>query len=307
MIGIELLDSYAIAVSVDDGGRVLARATADHAAGIGAAAELALDQIAQGQAFDRSIGIASPNPASPAVVAAADALARRVRTSPSAVASSGTAAALAEAWVGAARGVHDVVYFAVGDRSTAGIVRGGVPVVGRRGRAASVAWLSLNPVEREDYRKTGCLEAEAAAAGIVRRLIWRIKAGDRSRIQDAVNDLSAITLDQVLDAARGGDGVAISVIRDTAKYLGMAAANLVVVVDPDMLVLGGIMASAADLLLEPVRGEITRRLPRVMMDELAIAPATLGADAAAIGAARLAAAALTSGAATARPVHGGVE
>jgi glucokinase len=308
MIGVELLESHAVAVSIDDGGRVLARATAEHAASAGAAAELALDQIARGEAIDRSIGIASPNPTAPAVVAAADALARRVRASalPHAVCSSGTAAALAEAWVGAGRGVHDVVYFAVADHTTAGIVRGGAPVVGSRGRAGSVAWLSLNPVEREDYRKIGCLEAEAAAAGIVRRLIWRIKAGDRSRIQDVVNDLSAITLDHVLEAARGGDGVSISVVRDTAKYLGMAAANLVVVVDPDMLVLGGIMASAADLMLEPLRNEITRRLPRVMMDELAIAPATLGGDAAAIGAARLAAAAPQDGAPTARTVRGGV-
>jgi len=151
----------------------------------------------------------------------------------------------------------------------------------------------LNPVEREDYRRTGCLEAEVAAAGIVRRLIWRIKAGDRSRIQETVsNELAAITIDHILDAARSGDGVSISVVRDTAKYLGMAAANLVVLADPEMLVLGGIMASAADLLLEPVRIEIARRLPKPMMDALVIAPATLGSDAAAIGAARLAATAI---------------
>ena len=131
-----------------------------------------------------------------------------------------------------------------------------------------------------------------ATAGIVRRLVWRIKAGDRSRVQDLVNDdLAAITLEQVLDAARQGDGVSISVIRDTAKYLGMAAANLVAIADPEMLVLGGIMSSAVDLFLEPVRTEITRRLPRPIMQALALAPATLGADAAAIGAARLAAAA----------------
>ena len=155
-----------------------------------------------------------------------------------------------------------------------------------------MAWLALNPVEREDYRKVGCLQAEVATAGIVRRLVWRIKAGDRSRVQDLVNgDLAAITLEQVLDAARQGDGVSISVMRDTAKYLGMAAANLVAIADPEMLVLGGIMASAADLFLEPVRTEITRRLPGPIMQALAVAPATLGADAAAIGAARLAAAA----------------
>jgi len=53
-----------------------------------------------------------------------------------------------------------------------------------------------------------------------------------------------------------------------------------------VLVIGGIMADAADLLLEPVRAEISRRLPRPMMETLAVATATLGADAAAMGAAR---------------------
>ena len=81
-------------------------------------------------------------------------------------------------------------------------------------------------------------------------------------------------------------------IRDTAKYLGMAAANLVVVADPEMLVLGGIMASASDLLLDALRAEIARRLPKATFDALKIETATLGDEAAAIGAARLVSAAL---------------
>ena len=164
-------------------------------------------------------------------------------------------------------------------------------MTGAHGRAASVAWLSLNPVEREDYRQDGLSRGggrrawhrAAARSGASRRAI-------DSRVLEAVgDDLSKITAEHVLAAARAGDGVSISVMRDTAKYLGMAAANLVLVVDPEMLVLGGIMADAADLLLEPVRTEIGRRLPRSMTDALAIATATLGVDAAAIGAARQAA------------------
>src|SRR5262249_2751051 len=206
-----------------------------------------------------------------------------------AITASGTAAALAESWIGAARGARDVVFFAVDDHASGGVVRGGAPLTGARGRAASVAWLALNPVEREDYRKVGCLEPEAATNGIAHGLMWSVKAGDRSRVQDAVrDDLSAITVEHVLDAARAGDGVAISVVRDTAKYLGMAAANLAVVVDPEALVLGGIMASAADLLFEPVRTEIGRRLPKSLFESLTIVPAALGSDAAAVGAARAA-------------------
>jgi len=293
--GLELQEARAVAVSVNGSGQVAARAVVDSGADLAAAAQSALHQVSAAAAPDSALGVASALPESFAIAPVLDAIAKRYPGSytQSGATPSGTAAAVGEAWIGAGRDVQDLVYFAVGDHSTAGIIRSGAPVTGSRGRAASVAWLALNPVEREDYRKMGCLEAEVAAAGIVRRLIWRIKSGDRSRIQETVeNDLSRITVDHVLNAARNRDGVSISVVRDTAKYLGMAAANLVVIADPDMLVLGGIMASAADLLLEPLRTEIARRLPRAMMDALVIVPAALGDEAPAVGAARLAAAAL---------------
>jgi predicted NBD/HSP70 family sugar kinase len=296
MLGLELEEARAIAVRVDDRGEVQARAVVPVDSGdLAAAAGRALSAVAQSAADERMFGIAAPLPDSPAIAPVIAGLAppaggafQQHGATPS-----GVACAVAEAWIGAARGVQDLVFFGCGDHTIGGIVRGGVPMAGARGRAASVAWLALNPVEREDYRKIGCLETEVAAAGIVRRLIWRIKAGDRSRVTDEVGgDFAAITTQQVLEAARQNDGVSISVIRDTAKYLGMAAANLVVVADPEMLVLGGIMASAADLLIDPIRTEIARRLPKAMLDALTIRTAALGEDAAAIGAARLAGAAI---------------
>ncbi|HEX3644329.1 MAG TPA: ROK family protein [Vicinamibacterales bacterium] len=297
VIGLELEDTRTVAVAVDDAGKVLARAQANADGDLGAAAAKALAQVRSANpAAPRSVlGVAAVNPESAAVAPVIAQLA--IEFGSPAVRGgavlSGTAAAAAEAWVGAARGLKDVVFFGVGEHTTGGVVRDGVAIMGARGRAGLVAWLALNPVEREDYRKTGCLEAEVAAAGIVRRIIWRIKAGDRSRVQDIVKeDFSAITADHVLTAARGGDGVSISVVRDTAKYLGMAAANLVAISDPEILVLGGIMASAADLLLEPIRTEIARRLPKPMLDALRIETALLGDDAAAIGAARIVTAAI---------------
>jgi predicted NBD/HSP70 family sugar kinase len=287
MIGIELLARGAVALDVDADGRVVRRGEA-YGQDVPGAAVAAVSAI--NTAAGQPVSVASADPHSSdssaacvALVTACSAVLARERPL-----FTGTAAAAAEAWTGAARGAHDVVYFGVGDRTVAGVLRDGAPFSGGHGRAPAVAWLALNPVEREDYRKIGCLESEVASAGIVRRLIWRLKAGDRSQVQDAVDgDLGAISVTHVLDAARAGDGVAVSVIRDTARYLGMAAANLVAVVDPDLLVLGGIMASAADLLLEPVRGELARRLPPAMTEALTIAPAALGADAPAIGAVRL--------------------
>jgi predicted NBD/HSP70 family sugar kinase len=292
MLGVELLDGAAIAVVADEAGVVSARAEIESSDAASAARD-AIQRVAPADKTTR-LAAAAPLPERPSSVKAFESLAaslagRLARDRPIA---SGTAAAVAECWAGAARGARDVVYFGVGDHVSAGIVRQGEPVIGRHGFGPFAAWMALNPVEREDYRKIGCLEAEVAAAGIVRRLVWRVKAGDRSRVMDAAaGDVNAISTAQILDAARDGDGVSISVIRDTAKYLGMAAANLVAIADPEVLVVGGIMATAPDLLLEPVRVELSRRLPTAMAQTLTILTATLGPDAPALGAARMSASA----------------
>jgi predicted NBD/HSP70 family sugar kinase len=287
-LGLELRENSAAAVAVDEKGAIVAKRVIESAGDMAKAALEAVDGAA-GIAGAGPLGIAAHAGGTlspPAVVAS---LKQRYAGSflQLGVLPSGVAAAVGEAWIGAGRDVRDVAFFAVSDHAIAGIVRDGAPILGSAGRAASIGWMALNPVDREDYRKVGCVEAEVAAAGIVRRLIWRVKAGDHSSVTDQASDLSGITVDDIVKAAREGDGVSISVIRDTAKYLGMAAANLVVLADPQKLVLGGIMATTPDLLFEPVRSELARRLPRAMMDALAVEPAALGVDAAAIGAARV--------------------
>jgi predicted NBD/HSP70 family sugar kinase len=287
LLGLDVRDTAVVGVLVDEGGSVRKRAQVNGEPAV--AAVTVLEGVADGAGPTGPVGITLANPEAPALARVLPALSSRFPDlhHQNHVIGAGTAAAIAESWIGAARGVPDVVYFAVAEHATAGMIREGRPVTGAHGRAPAVAWLSLNPVEREDYRKAGCVEAEVAAAGIVRRLIWRIKAGDHSHVKDVVNgELGAITVDHVLDAARDRDGVSISVMRDTAKYLGMAAANLVAIGDPQVLVLGGIMTSAADLLLDPIRAELARRLPGAMNKALTVSTAALDSDGAAIGAAR---------------------
>lgn len=198
----------------------------------------------------------------------------------------GTAAALAEHRLGAAIGAPQMVTFSIAEHVTAGVLIDGQPWRGAHGLASSVGWLALNPVEREDYRRYGGLEAEVASAGIVRRFVWRIKSGDRSRVADQVNgDFAKITAADILQGARSGDGVSISVVRDTAKYIGMAVANLAAMLDPNVIVLGGIIASSGDIMLEAIRTETTRRLPPQQVDQVRVVLSTLGDDAVAIGAA----------------------
>ena len=104
----------------------------------------------------------------------------------------------------------------------------------------------------------------------------------------AGGDYNAITLDMILNAAREDEGVAISVVRDTVKYVSMGVSNIAAVIDPEVIVLGGIVHSDADLLLEPIRQGCARRMPPGIYERVRIDLSPLGQDSAAIGAARFA-------------------
>jgi glucokinase len=97
-----------------------------------------------------------------------------------------------------------------------------------------------------------------------------------------------LTVAHVFAAARQGDSVAVSVVRDTARYIGMAVANLVAILDPEVIVLGGLIADAGDLLVEPARMEASRRVSPGAGATLQIVAASLGDEGAALGAARAA-------------------
>ena len=270
-LGLDLSGRAARAVVVDDQGIVLAN-------GAGADAGDAVRSVTHVHAAEIG-GIASPVDAPDVPIGGIRIVAR---------CTPGAAAVAAEQWMGAAKGVRHAVCLHIGDEVFAGLLLDGKPWSGAHNRAGAAAWLALNPVERQDYKRLGSLAAEISAKGIARRLSWRIQAGDRSRVLDAAGgSLEAITGAMVFAGARDGDGVAISVIRDTAKYIGMAVATLAAAIDPEIVVISGTVA-VADLMLDAVRQECTRRLPPDAMHDLRVEFSSLGADAIAIGAARLA-------------------
>jgi glucokinase len=200
----------------------------------------------------------------------------------------GAASVVGEAWSGAAQGARHAVCLWIGETVLAGVLLDGRPWAGAHNLAGSAAWLALNPVDRQDYRKFGSLAAEVSNDGIARRLAWRIQAGDDSIVLERAGNLNAITARHVFDAARTGDGVSISVVRDAARFIGMAIANFAVAMDPEVVVIGGAITAARDLLLEPVRQECARRLPPLLADQFRCEMSPLGENGVAIGAARLA-------------------
>jgi len=287
-VGIDFGEGQVTAVAADDSGQILARATRPVKGDLTAAARSALREVRRPAADPDAVGVKIPFQEDELSSALAAVVSEETGAVPVPI-REGHALVLAETWCGAASGSKDVIAFAIGEHVTAGITVAGTLLKGVNGYAGAVAWLALNPVEREDYRRYGGLEAEVAAAGIVRRLVWRVKSGDRSAVVDRVNgDLARLTADDVLSAARAGDGVCISVVRDTAKYVGMAVANLATIVDPECIVLGGTLASSSDLMLEAIRTEYSRRLRPAQGERIRLVSSTLGIEAGALGAARAA-------------------
>jgi len=278
LVGLDVSDRRTVGVVLEDDGRVLRRARWN---GLPDGSGEFVRELASGLSVE-AFGVAIEAGRQRAAVEA-DELPAPEYVMP------GTAAVVAESWVGAARGLQNAICLKIGERVLAGILLNGQPWAGAHGLAGAAAWLALNPVERQDYRKFGSLAAEVSSTGIARRLSWRIQAGDHSAVIEHAGDLGAITAAHVFDAARTGDGVAISVVRDTARYIGMALVNLASCLDPEMIVLSGDAANAGDLLFEPVRQEYLRRLPPTMIDRVHFALSPLGEDGLAIGAARVAA------------------
>jgi glucokinase len=286
-VGLDLSDGLVRGVAVDEDGRVQARhEQAPPREGLAAAAlETAsrLQDMAGGA--PSALGIAAGAFDSALRAEVQNAFSGRL---PLMVDAAG-AAVTAEAWCGAAAGVRTLAVLTLGEHVTAGLQVDGRIWRGAHEEAMSVGWLSLNPVEREDYRRHGGLEAEVGAAGLVRRLVWRVKSGDHSRVIDLVDgDFTRLTAALVLQGARDGDGVCISVVRDTARYIGMAVANIAAIVDPEVVVLGGTLATSGDMMFESIRQECARRLGPRQAERIRVVLSPFGHDGAAIGAARAA-------------------
>ncbi len=196
------------------------------------------------------------------------------------------ATALGEQWVGAARGLSDVVYFSVNNEIGAGIISSGWLVRGAGDLAGAAGWLAVDPRKNSLYKQVGCLEAEAGVAAVGRRAAARIAAGEPT-VMAGLAGARPVTAEIVLEAARRGDAVAMRVFEETARYLAMGIANLVNALNPEMVVLGGSLFEASEFLLEPLRREVPEWVQPLAASQVRIELAQLGEDGLLLGAARM--------------------
>jgi glucokinase len=199
------------------------------------------------------------------------------------------ASALGEAWKGVGAGVDYFVYIVVGTGVGAGILMEGRVFRGWRGTAGEFGHMTIYPDGPLcNCGRYGCLEALAAGPAIAQRARGAIRQGRRSAMQDLVG-AGEITAAVVFDAARLGDDVAQEVVHRTAEFLAIGLSNVIHLLNPRVIGLGGgVIIGGADLLLDPLRQEVARRCGSwVDVEGTHIVIATLGEDAGLLGVARL--------------------
>jgi len=182
-----------------------------------------------------------------------------------------------EAWKGAAAGASDAVFLAVGTGNAAGIIAGGRVIHGHEDIAGAVGWFALDPDFQPEYAAMGSFEAEASGDSVARKARARLAGGTPSILLDlAHGSIGAVTAETVAAAARRRDPLALDVVADVVTYLGMGVANIVSILNPEVVVLGGGLFQAADLFLEPVRREFKRWAQPLAARSVRIELSTLG-------------------------------
>ncbi len=208
---------------------------------------------------------------------------------PVSIESDRSAYVLGEQWLGAAKGTKDAVFVAVGTGIGAGIIAGGRVLHGAEDIAGAVGWFALNPNFKDEYASMGCFEAEASGNSVGRKAARALRAGRPTLMRElAGKDPNAVTAEIVAAAARKRDFLAQNLIGETVTYLGMGIANIVSILNPEIVVLGGGLFQASDLLLEPVRREFRRWAQPLAARAVRIEVSTLGEDAGLAGCGKLA-------------------
>lgn len=200
------------------------------------------------------------------------------------------AAAYAELQAGAARGKREVFFVTLGTGIGAGLIINGQIYRGAAGFAGEFGHMTIDPEGIEcGCGNIGCLETIASGPNIVRRTrerLYRDRTSSLSRL--AIPRDREFTAEDIAHAAQEGDEMAQVMMERTGMFLGIAIAAVINLLNVEMVVLGGGVMDAGDLILKPTTKETKRRAFPPSFNSCEIVIAKLGPSAGMIGAAMLA-------------------
>lgn len=197
--------------------------------------------------------------------------------------------ALGEAKYGAGRGTASSVTVALGTGIGGGIYVDGHLISGAKGAGGEVGHIK---VERDGKLcgcgQKGCFEAYASATGLIRECVSRLTVNKNNKIYEMVDgDITKIEAKTIFDAAKAGDKFALDLVDYEAEYLALGLGNILNIINPEMLILGGGVALAGDILLNSVKDKLSKYALPIVLVDLKIKLGELGNDAGIKGASAL--------------------
>lgn len=197
---------------------------------------------------------------------------------PAIVENDANAGALAEWMFGAGRGYSYVVYMTMGTGIGGGIVIDGKIYHGANDTAGEVGHQILLPDGPPcGCGKRGCLEALCSGPAIARRAREAVESNPNTLILDlAGGRVENVKSEHVVEAAKKGDELALKLMEETGWYMGWGIANMVNILNPEVVIIGTIAVAAGDLLLEPIRRTVRQMAMERAASAVKILPAQLG-------------------------------
>ncbi len=196
------------------------------------------------------------------------------------------AAAVGEYYFGNARGINNFIFLNAGVGLGAGIMIDGKLFRGSHGFATEVGHMVMDiNGDPCGCGKRGCWETQVSPVAVIRRFRETLKQGVPSTVLLAAdNDMDNIVFETIANAALQGDNAALIAMQEVGEQLGVGIANLVNVFNPQMVIIGGELNYASEILLPVVRQVISRYALRLETQDLSVTASAHGRDACVMGA-----------------------
>jgi glucokinase len=210
---------------------------------------------------------------------------------PSVMDNDANVACLAEARAGAARGLGHVVMLTLGTGVGGGLLRDGQLYRGATGFAGELGHTSVDedgPPCHGHCPNRGCLEVVASAGGLVRAANEVARANPDGTLAASIGTGERLSARRIIDRGLAGDADCVAALERVGRHLGVGIASLVNMFNPEIVVVGGGLIAAGELILGPAAAEAAARALRPSWEQTRVAEAELGNEAGLIGAAALA-------------------
>ena len=208
---------------------------------------------------------------------------------PVAVFSRGNAATWGERWYGAGQTAANMLYVRVGTGIVGGLVINGQPYLGQGFGAGELGHVTVQP-DGALCRcgNQGCLATVATVDALLSRVSQLLREDRENPLWLRVHhDLTALTLEDIVWAAEAANPVVVQALAETGRWLAIAVASAVNLLNLDMVIIGGPLEQVGDRLLEPLRTELSQRALPTHLTRVKVVPSALKEDAPSIGAASL--------------------